>query len=85
MNCTVMFNYDCIILFFFFLLKIGIVIEKREMITMKCAVWEVRVAAFENSPEAEEEVEAKEEDEAEETLEVCREIDEWSLFFKPCL
>lgn len=52
------------------------------MITMKCAVWEVRVAVFENSPEAEEEAEAKEEDEAEEILEVCKEIDEWHLFFK---
>lgn len=79
-NCTVKFNYDCMI--FFFLLKIGIVIEKRETITMKCAVWEVRVAVFENSPEAEEEAEAREEDEAEEILEVCKEIDEWHLFFK---
>lgn len=59
----------------FFLLKIGVVIEKREMIMMKCAAWEVRVAVFEDSPEAEEEVEAEEEDEAEETLEVCKVVD----------
>lgn len=58
----------------FFLSKIGVVIEKGETITMKCAAWEVRVAAFEDSPEAEEEVEAEEEDEAEETLEVCKKI-----------
>lgn len=32
------------------------------------------MAAFEDSPEAEEEVEAEEEDEAEETLEVCKEV-----------
>lgn len=32
------------------------------------------MAAFEDSPEAEEEVEAEEEDEAEETLEVCKKI-----------
>lgn len=60
-----LFHSDC-----FFLLKIGVVIEKREMIKMKCAVWGVRVAVSEDSPEAEEEGEAEEEDEAEETLEV---------------
>lgn len=64
----------------FFLLKIGVVIEKREMIMTKCAAWEVRVAVFEDSPEAEEEVEAEEEDEAGETPEVCREVYALKLF-----
>lgn len=45
------------------------------MIMMKCAAWEARVAVFEDSPEAEEEVEAEGEDEAEETLEVRKEVD----------
>lgn len=68
------FNYDCMY-YAFFLLKIGVVTERREMIMMKCAAWEVRVAVFEGFPEAEEEDGAEEEDEAEETLEVCKEVD----------